>query len=293
MTETLCLRGRTVGPTELAQIRQWLALHPQWSRWRLSRELAHTWDWRSPTGQLKDIAARDLLGQLAQRRLLLLPARRNRGGRQPRRTLPPDQWAVRIPPEPWQAPLAALQPLHWHRAQPGQPERLRLTAYLARFHYLGCPEPLGQLHYLVQDGHGRDVAALLFGPAAWQVGPRDRFIGWSPAQRQSRLGHVAQHTRFLLLPWVQVPHLASHLLAHSLSRVAADWHAQHGRPLLLVETFVERGRFAGTCYRAANWIPLGATQGRGRNDRANARARPVKDLYVYPLRRDWRARLCA
>jgi hypothetical protein len=293
VTESLCLRGRTVGPTELAQIHQWLALHPPWSRWRLSRELARALDWRSPTGQLKDIAARDLLQQLAARGLLTLPARRSRGGRQPRRTLPPDQWAALIPPQPRQAPLAALQPLHWLRAQPGQPERLRLTEYLARFHYLGCPEPLGQLHYLVQDGHGRDIAVLLFGPAAWRVGPRDQFIGWSSAQRQARLGHLAQHTRFLILPWVQVPHLASHLLAQSLPRLAADWRAQHGRPLLLVETFVERGRFAGTCYQAANWMHLGRTQGRGRNDRANARARPVKDLYVYPLRGDVRARLCA
>jgi hypothetical protein len=292
VSETLCLRGRTIGPAQLAQIHQWLADHPQWSRWRLSRELASAWDWRSPTGQLKDIAARDLLQQLEQRGLVRLPVRRSRGGRQSRRGLEPEVVAALVPCEPLCGSLGALQPLRWHRAERGQTQRLRLTQYLARFHYLGCPEPLGQLHYLVEDRQGRDVAVMLFGPAAWKVGPRDRFIGWTDAQRQERLGHLAQHTRFLILPWVEVPHLASHLLAQGLARVAVDWPAQYGRRLWLVETFVERGRFAGTCYRAANWVHLGPTQGRGRNDRANAHARPVKDLYVYALGRDFRARLC-
>lgn len=292
MIETLCLRGQSVGPAQLSQIGQWLAEHPQWSRWRLSRELALAWGWRSPTGQLKDIAARDLLHQLEQRGLLRLPARRSRGGRQPRRALEPAALAALVAPEPLGGPLAELRPLRWLRAEPGQAERLRLTQYLARFHYLGCPEPLGQMHYLVQDRHGRDVAALLFGPAAWKVGPRDRFIGWTDVQRRAGLGHLAQHTRFLILPWVQVPHLASHLLANGLARLAVDWPTQHGQPLLLVETFVERDRFAGTCYRAANWMALGPTQGRGRNDRTNAGVRPVKDLYVYALRRDVRRHLC-
>ena len=293
MTETLCLRGQPVGPAQLDQIRQWVAQHPQWSRWRLSRELARAWDWYSPTGQLKDIAARDLLRQLEQRRLLTLPVRRSRGGRQPRRALQPQALAALASVQPLCAPLVELRPFRWLRAERGQAERLRLTQYLARFHYLGCPEPLGQLHYLVKDRYERDVAVLLFGPAAWKVGARDRFIGWTEAQRLARLGHLAQHTRFLILPSVRVPHLASHLLAQSLARLAEDWPAQHGRPVWLVETFVERARFAGTCYRAANWIHLGPTQGRGRNDRANACARPVKDLYVYALRPDFRALLCA
>lgn len=282
-----------MGPAELDQIRECLALHPDWSRWRLSRELALNWDWRSPTGQLKDIAARRLLGQLAQRGLITLPVRRHRGGRQVRRSLTPEALAALVPSAPLQVSLSQLQPLRWHRVERDQVQRLHLTQYLALFHYLGCPEPLGQIHYLVEDAQGRDLACVLFGPAAWKVAARDQFIGWSATQRQGRLGQLAQQSRFLILPWVHVPHLASQVLTQSLVRLAADWPTQHGRPLLLVETLVERARFVGTCYRAAHWIHLGSTQGRGRNDRANTGAQPVKEVYVYPLQRDFRARLCA
>src|SRR5206468_8314109 len=148
-----------------------------------------------PTGQLKDIAARDLLRQLEQRGLVTLPVRRSRGGRQPRRALQPQALAGLASVEPLCASLVDLRPFRWFRAERGQAERLRLTQYLARFHYLGCPEPLGQLHYLVKDRYERDVAVLLFGPAAWKVGARDRFIGWTEAQRLARLGHLAQQTR--------------------------------------------------------------------------------------------------
>jgi len=292
----LRIRGREVGAAELEQIRGWLGLHREWSRRRLSEELARQWDWRTPTGQLKDIAARDLLNRLEARGLIRLPARQRRGGRQIPRALNkagqlPLILAPTLPAQP--RPLAQLLPLSWHQAQAGQPQRTQIASYLREHHYLGYPDALGQLHYLVRDRHGQDVACLLFGPASWKVAARDEFIGWSSSQRQSRLPHLANNSRFLILPWIQTPHLASCLLAQAVRRLRVDWPARHGLPLWLVETFVETERFSGICYRAANWIKVGQTQGRTRNDRQHLRNAPRKDVYLLPLNSRFRERLCA
>lgn len=296
MTEILRIRGREVGSKELDQIRGWLGLHPQWSRRRLSEELAHAWDWRTPTGQLKDIAARDLLNRLEARGLLRLPARQRRGGRQIPRALGREAQGrlLLVPSVPARArPLSELLPLSWHQAQAGQTQRAEVARYLSEHHYLGYPDGLGQIHYLVQDREGQDLACLLFGPASWKVAARDGFIGWSSSQRQGGLAHLANNSRFLILPWIQTPHLASHLLAQAVRRLRLDWPARHGLPLWLVETFVETERFSGVCYRAANWIKVGQTQGRTRNDRQHLRQAPRKDVYLLPLVADFQQRLCA
>jgi len=279
----------------LEQIRSWLRLHPQWSRRRLSQELAGQWDWRTPTGQLKDIAARDLLNRLEARGLIALPVRQRRGGRQKPRALGSEEqgWLVLPTPAMVQSrSLSELVPLSWQLVRSGQPQRAWIARCLDEHHYLGYPDPLGQLHYLVRDRHGREVACLLFGAACWKVAPREAFIGWSDAQRQKGLGHLANNSRFLILPGVQTPHLASHLLAGAVRQLRADWLAQHGQPLWLVETFVEQERFAGTCYRAANWLKVGQTLGRTRNDRQHRIAAPIKDVYLLALVPDWRRRLC-
>lgn len=296
MTEILRIRGREVGCEELELIKGWLGLHPQWSRRRLSQELARAWDWRTATGQLKDIAARDLLNRLEARGLIGLPARQRRGGRQKPRAVGSDPEAGLV----WSGPamvqsrsLAELLPLSWHLARRGEPQRAWVARCLDQQHYLGYPDPLGQLHYLVRDRHGREVACLLFGPACWKVAAREAWIGWADAQRQKGLGHLANNTRFLILPGVQTPHLASHLLAGAVRQLRADWLAQHGRALWLVETFVEQERFAGTSYRAANWLKVGQTQGRTRNDRQHRIRVPIKDVYLLGLVPDWRRRLCA
>jgi hypothetical protein len=280
----------------LEQIRGWLALHPLWSRRRLSETLARAWDWRTPTGQLKDIAARDLLNRLDARGLIRLPARQRRGGRQiPRALGHRGQGSLELVPGVPIRPrlFSELGPLSWQQAQPGQPERATVARCLAAHHYLGYPDALGQIHYLVRDRQGHAVACLLFGPAAWKVAARDEFIGWSGAQRQGRLAQLANNSRFLILPWIQTPHLASHVLAQAVRRLRVDWPARHGLPLLLVETFVETERFSGTCYRAANWVKVGQTQGRTRNDRQHVRVAPRKDVYLLPLSARFREHLCA
>ncbi len=170
-------------------------------------------------------------------------------------------------------------------------ERLH-NSLVARYHYLGYRQPTGAaLKYLCYCGE-RVVAALGFGAAAWKVACRDAFIGWEPAVREANLPGVVNNDRFVILPWVRVPHLASFLLGHCLRRLRRDWMAHYATPIVLAETFVERERFAGTCYRAANWRRLGETRGRGRNDRTHRNAEPVRDVLVYPLCRRFRERLC-
>lgn len=297
MTEKLQIRGRQLGPQQLDQIRALLSANPQWSRWRLSIELARLWNWRTPTGQLKDVAARDLLNRLEERGLIVLPPRqqRSRGkSDQSVQTCLQGQLPLFVSsPEPVQGlKLSELLPLRWHLARGRDPMRRHIGQYLDQYHYLGSPDPLGQLHYLVQDRHGRDLACVLFGPAAWKVAARDAYIGWSAGQREAGLGHLANNSRFLILPWVRIPHLASHLLAGAVRRLRTDWQAHHGQQLWLVESCVEKERFAGTCYRAANWIWVGQTKGRTRNDRDHRLKAPVKDVYLLGLVPDFRQRLC-
>jgi Domain of unknown function (DUF4338) len=294
--QTGVIRGRQIEAEDLEQIRSWRAAHPEWSRRRLSLELASYWDWRTPTGQLKDIAVRDILNRLAGLGLIVLPARQRRGGRQAVRAAQADpQSCLSLEGVEASAPtgLAELLPLSWHQARRGDHHRVLVARYLSQYHYLGYPDPLGHIHYLVRDRRGREVACLLFGPAAWKVGPRDQFLGWSSAQRARGLGHIANNSRFLILPGAQACHLASHVLAQGVRHLCADWPLQHGRALWLVESFVERERFAGTCYQAANWLKVGQTQGRTRNDRWHRGQAPVKDIYLWPAKTDVPQRCCA
>jgi hypothetical protein len=234
------------------------------------------------------MATRLLLNRLEAQGLVELPARQKRGGR---RQVRPARLSVAPPSEPIRLKLDQLQPLGVRLMGSTDPERARLVYYLGEHHYLGYLHPLGQLHYLVQDRDGRDLAVLLFGPAAWKCRPRDEWIGWSPAQRGTHLGRVTNNSRFLILPWVEVPQLASHLLSLVLRRLAADWGLQTGQSAVLVESFVEVGRFAGTCYQASNWTDLGLTQGRSRHGTPGRRV-PLKRVSVRSLERWFRQRVC-
>jgi hypothetical protein len=287
------IRGREVDRSDLDQIEFWLKANPEWSRRRLSEELVRRWDWRTPGGQLKDIATRDVLNRLEGLGLIGLPPRQRRGGRQrPEGLRSTDQAELGLGLEAEgiePRTLAELLPLCSQRADRGQEQRKRVARYLHERHYLGYPDPLGQLHYLVQDRQGRDVACLLFGPAAWKAAARDQFIGWSDQQRRQGLGHVANNSRFLVL--VRVAHLASHVLASTIATLRRDWAGHHGVPLWLVETFVDQERFLGTCYRAANWLRVGQTQGRTRNDREHRLRVSRKDVYLFPMAADFRQRL--
>lgn len=295
MENATYIQGRWWTAEQVESIGQLIAAHPGWSRRRISMAVSEYFGWRTATGQLRDMAARHLLAKLEARQWIELPPRRRAGGKQTLRALQeePELFAA-VPPEPIVEPLAALQPLQWLLLPPGHPAAGDFVRHLARHHYLGFGGETGpHLRYLVRDAKGRDLACAIFGVAAWQVRARDAFIGWNAAQRKERLWAVVNNTRLLILPHVQVAHLASHVLGRLLRRLPSDWQAKYAQRPVLVETFVERERFAGTCYQAANWQCIGQSCGRGRNDREQRLKVPIKDIYLYPLQADFRRLLCA
>ena len=284
--QTILVQGRALRPSDLAQISQLVVAHPDWSRWRLSRELAAEWNWHNPAGQLKDMAARSLLVKLAQRGWIPLPARRQTPTNRMRaRRIAPQFWDSR----PLAAPFGELGPLEVQEVSRDGERREILAAALAEFHYLGYRSSVGEnLQYLITQGGSRVLAGLLFGSAAWKCSARDRFIGWNTEARERNLALLSNNQRLLILPWVRVQGLGSWILGRVLRRLSSDWQAKYGHGIALVETFVERDRFRGTLYQASNWQRIGSTQGRTRQDRYTTLSVPVKDIYLYPLVRNFR-----
>jgi hypothetical protein len=282
--EPICLQGRTLSGDDLRELRALIAQHPDWHRTALSRHLCELWNWRNGAGRLKDMAARTLLLKLQARGWIELPPPQTRTGR-PCAQAPPVFEPELLPSTatPIEENLALLQPVSLELAHPPELGR-RVRQLLAQYHYRGFNGAVGEnVQYLAKDSRGRELAVMVFGAAAWKVAVRDRFIGWSVAQRQQRLGALANQQRFLILPWVRVAHLASHLLARATRRLSADWQARYGHPVWLVETFVEQDRFAGTAYQAAGWLPLGLTTGRTRQDRQRTLQSPLKSVWVRAL----------
>ena len=289
IAETI-IQGRPIGSAEVQLVRRLLGEHPDWSRTRVSQELCTIWNWRNEAGRLKDMAARTLLLKLEQRDLIVLPPRRN-----------PPVNAVRNRSPAWQdhdrtpivGSLQALLPLSIHTVGTDVRDLALFKSLIAQHHYLGLRNTVGEnLKYLVRDRHGRVVGALLFGSAAWQIKPRDAFIGWGVVARRAGLSRITNNTRFLIPEWVRVPYLASHILSRVSRRIDADWRVKYAHPIHLLESFVDRSRFRGTSYRAANWICVGQTQGRTRNGPRGAPPAPIKDVYLYPLSKRFREELC-
>ena len=285
------MQGRLVSGADIGLIRGLMDEHPDWCRSRLSVELCERWAWRNAQGRRKDMAARTLLLKLERAGHIRLPPRRGPSPNGRRNRVVP---LVLPAPEPIRGTLHDLRPLTANVVAP-ESEDLRLfNGLLAHYHYLGHRNTVGEnLRYLVRDHQDRPVACVLFGSAAWKCADRDAFLGWGRATRERNLQGLTNNTRFLVLPWVVVSHLASHVLGLIARRIRADWRAKYGHPVYALETFVDRSRFKGTCYRAANWLRLGATRGRTRNDRAHRIRAAVKEVYLYPLTADFRQELCA
>lgn len=290
--DTECLiQGRVIRPADVLFIESLLAQNPAASRYKLSRLLCQLWDWRDPKGQLKDMAARSLLLKLAGRGWIALPAKRRDS---PNRMRHKKVSWVDHDRQPITCSLAELIPLQVRELSQHPEDLLLLECLLQQHHYLSYTSSVGlNLKYLICDCQGRPMSCLLFGSAAWKCAARDQFIGWSAAERQRALQQITNHTRFLILPWVQVRHLASHVLSRVLRQLRADWQKKYSRALHLVETFVDTSRFVGSSYRAANWIELGQTTGRTRQDRCNQIQVPPKRVLVYPLSKDFRGALRA
>jgi hypothetical protein len=286
------MQGRPFGPAQLAQIQALLNEHPTSSRYGLSRHLATLWNWRTSTGQLKDMAARTLLLKLHEQGWIQLPARRMSSPTRSGRAVSTAGTLV-LDETPLEGTLPRVGPIVIEEVSQrrNRERRAQLEACLERYHYLGYRSRVGQnLQYWISSAAGRPLACVAFGAAAWQCAARDRWIGWSAAQRAQSLSGIVNNTRFLIFPWIRIPHLASHILGRISRRITVDWRSKYQQPLYLLETFVDRQRFVGTCYRAANWLVLGSTRGRGRQG-PQAPSTSIKDVYVLPLHRRFRHHL--
>jgi hypothetical protein len=284
------VQGRTLSTDDIGFIRQLISDHPDWHRTRLSQEVCRCWSWINGQGQFKDIAARSLLRKLDAKGLIRLPAPVRSANNDFRHR---SDSLIDVDQIPITDGLSEIAPIRVVCVQePGQARLFR--GLLQGHHYLGYSGPVGEnLRYLVFDREEHPLACLLFGAPAWRVADRDRFIGWNDAARKQGLSRIANNMRFLILPWVQVKHLASHLLGQVQRRLSADWLIKYGHPIDLLETFVEEDRFRGTCYAASNWIRVGQTTGRSRNDRHKRLQVPVKSVWLYPLGKHFRSRLCS
>jgi Domain of unknown function (DUF4338) len=284
--------GREVTAEELDLIRQ---ITRDFSALSLT-ELAHTvcelLEWRRPNGHLKSRECFVFLETLQQRGWLPhLPPRPTPTPRPRRTVLDP----ATDPQAPLTAELHHYLPLRLQLLETHADRRL-FQHYLERYHYLGYRVPVGaQLRYFVhaQPSPSPLLACLLFTSAAWKMAPRDDYIGWGAAARQANLPRVINQSRFLILPWVRIPNLASSILARCARQLPPDWQRAYHTPPLLLETLVDESRYYGGCYRAANWIAVGLTQGRGRMDRFAQNQLTRKRIFLYPLRPDWRPQLCA
>lgn len=289
LEKELIVQGRKVTGGNILFIKSLMTQNPDWHRTRLSLELCRHWNWSKPGGQLKDMACRSMLLKLERKGYIELPKSRRPRAKAKRH---PHVEAVLHCKEPVSCGLKELTPIELQLVEGGY--ELKLFKYfISAYHYLGWSGTVGEnLKYLILDKHQRELGCIMFGAAAWKVNPRDSHIGWQAGIRERNLSLIANNNRFLVLPWIRVPHLASHILGQVNRRVSADWHKKYRHPIYLLETFVEKERFQGTCYKAANWLCVGDTQGRGKLDVKNEYAVAVKSIWLYPLDSRYREKLC-
>jgi hypothetical protein len=277
----------------IEQIRQLLHDHPDWHRSRLSEELCELWDWKSAVGQLKDISCRDLLRTLEADGEIKLPPKRRLGTLKGRNADAYVQLSLFETAQyaPIETALKEVMPLAIDIADAkGKIGEFKLL--IEQHHYLGYGQSVGEcMRYMVRSRDGSLLACLMFGSSAWRCAPRDKYIGWTDDDRKAKLYLTTNNTRFLILPGVRVPHLASHILSRISRRISNDWQSKYGHSLNMLETFVEQNRFRGTAYKAANWVRVGETTGRGRDSTSSRATLPIKDVYVYPLSGDFRKKL--
>jgi len=279
----------SIGEEQINQIKMIMTDNPGINRTQLSKKLCELWDWRFPSGDLKDMSCRDALRSLDSKGIIKLPEHQKgylATGNKPR-TIPHMEHDT----TPITSHLKGIMPLSIEIVgKEGTPEFISM---LSQFHYLKFDRTVGRnMKYMVREKGGRPVALLLFGSAAWKCMGRDTHIGWSTKLRQDNLQLITNNTRFLIPQWVRCPFLASYTLSQISKRISADWQARYGHPILCLETFVDE-QYEGTCYKAANWAYVGKTTGRGRDDTHGLRLLTIKSMYLYPLVRNYRKMLCS
>jgi len=287
MEQELIIRGRPVTSQDIDFIRSLVDQHQEQGRTFISRELCRIWNWHQPNGALKDMACRELLRRLEQKGLITLPPKKididRRKKKESLQGLPHETDLLT-------GRLKEFLPIDLRMVR-GSPQEALHNSLIHQYHYLGYRQIVGPYLKYMAYIQNRPIACLSWGGAAWKVACRDRFIGWPASTRSLNLYLILNNTRFLILPGIRIPYLASHLLSQNIKLLASDWYRQyHYRPVLL-ETFVDAERFSGTSYRAANWLWVGRTQGRGKNDRDHQQNLPVKDVFLYPLKKEFREML--
>ena len=280
------LNRPTITDDLIMQITSAIEEHPDWNRTKISHHLCELWDWRMPNGLAKDISCRDMLRALDKAGKIILPKAIKGAGYASKKSK--YMQAFLHDETPVETKLAALQPLRVEVSE----EKWKVDefkSYIEQFHYLGFDRTVGEnMKYMVYSADCRLLACLLFGSAAWSCHDRDTYIGWSRQSRRSNLQEMTNNVRFLVPQWIKVPHLASHILSLISRRLSSDWEKKYGHPIYCLETFVECDRFRGTCYKAANWVNVGKTMGRGRDDIDRSASLPIKHIYLYPLHRKYR-----
>jgi hypothetical protein len=286
MAETWRYRGQTFGSEEVVFLREFISAHSDSSRWKLSRQLCEELGWKQANGVLRDVVCRGLLLMLERAgEIELPPVRRHIQGQRRNERLRPEP--VLIDTTALAMPLSALGPIEIRAVRRTADEPL-FNGLVEQYHYLGYEQPVGEhVKYLVW-AQGRPVACLAWSSSPRHLGARDRYIGWGLPARKRNLHLITYNSRFLILPWVQVAHLASHILGRMAARISADWEARYAHPIYMLETFVDPSRFRGTCYRAANWRVLGETTGRGKDDLTHQQNRSIKQVLALPLNRRFR-----
>jgi hypothetical protein len=273
-------RGRVVTAEDILYIRELIASYPRASRRRLSQRLCEAWQWRQANGALRDMVCRGLLLMLDRAGHIELPAVKCVPHNPLVRRQRPEP--VLIDTTPIDGPLQALRPVEIQQVRRTSDEPL-FNSLMEQYHYLAYEQPVGEHVKFLVWAQSRPIACLAWSSAPRHLGSRDRYIGWSAAARRCNIRFIAYNTRYLLLPWVRVPHLASHILGKMTSQLSQNWEQMYGHPVYFAETFIDPGRFRGTCYRAANWKFLGVTTGRGKNDQTNKPNRPIKEVLGLPL----------
>ena len=282
-------RGQTYASEEIEFINQLITQNPDDSRRGLSQKLCRAWGWVQPNGSLRDMVCRSFMLELDRAGHIKLP---------PKRCTPANPLANRKKPSPCkvdQTPVNArwsnIKPLKIQQVRRSDKENL-CNSLIEQYHYLGYTQPVGEhLKYLVYSG-SREIACLTWSSAPRHIGCRDRFIGWDADTRMSNLHLIAYNSRFLILPWIRVKFLGSHLLSQMIRVISEDWNRLYNHPVYFLETFVDTERFRGTVYKANNWIYLGKTTGRGKNDQTNKVNRSIKSVWGYPLSKTFRKQLC-
>jgi len=278
-------RGRQISQEDILYIRALVERHPNQSRRTLSTRLCEAWQWRQPNGALRDMVCRGMLLMLERAgQITLPPVSYVRHNPLANRTRP---LRMQIDTTLVDDRLCKLQPLAFEQVRRTAQEPL-FNSLMEEYHYLGYEQPVGEhLKYLVW-AQGRPVAGVAWSSAPRHIGARDRYIGWTAEARRRNIRFLAYNTRFLILPWVRVEHLASHILGRMVARISEDWQRIYGHPIYFLETFVDPERFRGTCYRAANWIWLGKTTGRGKQSNSYVPNRSIKEVLGYPLTKRFR-----